>query len=76
MDLQNLFYTLGVIVFGLAIIVFVTVLVLSISLYFKYKKFLKESKEKIGKLKRRLIGLPLIPAARFIYKKIKERRRP
>lgn len=75
MDLQQIFYLLGTIVFGVAIIVFVVALVLTVSLYLRYKKFMEESKQKVTQFKRRMSALPFLPIVGFFIRNLIKKRR-
>lgn len=75
MDWQQIFYLLGAILFSLAIIVFVASLIIAIALYYKYKKFLKESKQKVAHLKGKVAALPFLPIIGYFIKRLRKRRK-
>ncbi len=75
MDLQQTFYLLGTIVFVIGIVVFATALVFIIWLYYQYKHFLEDSKQKMAQFKRRVSTIPFLPIVGFFIRKLRARRK-
>lgn len=75
MDLQNTFYLLGTVLFTISIVVFVVAVMVIAVLYYRYKKFLKESKQKVAQFKRKVSALPFLPIIGLFFRKLRERKR-
>lgn len=75
MDFQQTFYLLGTVVFIMSIVVFAVALILIIWLYYRYKHFMEDSKQKVAKFKRSLSALPFLPVVGFFIRKFRARRK-
>jgi len=75
MDLQQTFYLLGTIVFLLGIVLIVCALVLIIWLYYRYKHFLKDSKQKVAQIKRSLAALPFLPIVGYFIRRFRAKKK-
>jgi hypothetical protein len=75
MDWQQIFYLLGTILFTLALIVFITILILTIVFYRRYKRFLKSSKQKVAQFKGKVAALPFLPILGYFIKRLHRRKR-
>ncbi len=75
MDWQQVFYFLGSIILSLTLVVFVAIAVLTIVFYYRYKKWVRESKEKVAKFKGKIAALPFLPIIGYFIKRLRKKRR-